>query len=218
MTWPIDKIAICFDALGLTGNNVPSTADDGSPEWTTASIAYEAALPYAIEGHDWKYATIVKVLTPAANVPSDPLFDTAYGKPQDLLHLIWVRINNTPANYQILDNQIVLRSTGVMAGNLPGTVTAKYVYQPTMDRVTPTFAMGLRAFTMSGIYSGLNKQFEYAAAAWKQGENFMAQGRARSDQEAPKRAMFNSRVTAARRIRRPTWPIPTGWGGTGAGS
>lgn len=209
MTFPIDKTAICFDALALTGNNIPAVSDDGSPEWNIASTAYEAALPYAIEGHNWKYATIVKVLTPAVAAPSDPLFDTAYDKPQDLLHLIWVRIDNAPAPYQILDNQIVLLRRGI------GVVTAKYVYQPTMDRVTPTFAMGLRALVMSGVYRGLNKDGEQANALWKQGEMFLQQARTRSDQEAPKRAMFNFAVTRARHTRRPVIPSPPGWGGTG---
>lgn len=207
MSWPIDKLAIIQDACTQTGNNSPNVADDGSEEWDHGSVAYEMALPYAIESRNWKFGTDVRVLTPTGTHPTDPRFDTAYAKPPDCLHLVWVKLNDRPVEYEILDNQIVLNNTGALA------VTAKIVFAPTMDQVTPTFAMALRAFTAAGIYRGLNEDKDAADRAWAMGEHLIQTAATRSDQEQPKRAMFNSRMAASRLIRRP-WPrTPTGWGG-----
>lgn len=209
MTWPVDKLAIIQDACTQTGNNAPNVADDGSEEWDHGSVAYEMALPYAIEARNWKFGTDVRVLTSTGIRPTDPLFDTAYAKPPDCLHLIWVRLADVPVLYQILDNQVVLNNTGAQV------VTCKIVFAPTMDQVTPTFAMALRAFTAAGIYRGLNEDKDAADRAWALGEQLLKNAATRSDQEEPKRAMFNSRMAAARRVRRP-WPqTPGGWGGSG---
>lgn len=223
--WPQDKVSLIQDACALTGNNIPNVADDGSDEWNTASAAYEAALPYAIEGHDWKFATTVATLE-RTGTPADDQFTDAYNKPPDLLHLIWVRLNltgdaqgETPVNYQILDNQIILNASGGTAGDnissTPGVVTCKYVRSPDPTRTTPTFMMAMRAYVMSGLYRGLHEDVGEAARLWAQAEQFLAQARSRSDQEAPKRTIWNSRAAASRRIRRPWPPTPGGWSGTG---
>lgn len=207
--WPIDRLAIIQDACTQTGNNPPTVEEDGSEEWDHGSVAYEMALPYAIEARNWKFGTDVRVLTSTGVKPTDPLFDTAYAKPPDCLHLIWVRLADIPTIYQILDNQIVLNNTGNQV------VTAKIVFAPTIDQVTPTFAMALRAFTASGIYRGLNEDTGSADKAWALGEHMLQTAATRSDQEQPKRAMFNSRMATSRRVRRP-WPqTPAGWGGGG---
>lgn len=195
MTWPCDKISIVNDALALTGNALVTVADDGSDEWNTCSAAYEAALPYCLEGGDWKFATIVAELTRAGD-PTDPKFEDAYNKPAGLLHLIWVKVDDYPIDYQILDNQIVLNSGD-------GTVTVKYVQAPDITNVTPMFAMALRTFVMSGIYRGLHEDNGEANNMWKAGEGFLQLARSRSDMEQPKRAMFVGCLLRARSMRRP---------------
>jgi len=195
--WPVDKLSLLQDALGLTGNNIPSVADDGSEEWDKASIAYEAALPYAIEGRDWKFGTTVATLTASPTAPTDPAFDTAFAKPPDLLHLIWVKLADVPVDYQILANQIVLNRSGTSA------VTAKYVRAPTIDQVTPTFAMALRCFVMSGIYRGLNEDIPSAREMWQMGEAMLAHAATRADQEQGRRSPFISRMATSRRSPRP---------------
>lgn len=203
--WPCDKLSIVQDAATQTGNNPPNVADDGSEEWDHGSVAYELALPYAIENKNWKFGTKVEVLTSTGIAPTDPQFDTAYAKPPDLLHLIWVRLNDLAVEYQVLNNQIVLNNNGGQA------VTAKFVYAPTLDQVTPTFAMALRAFTASGIYRGLNEDAGNADKMWALGEAMLSSAASRADQEQPKRAMFKSRLAMARRARRP-WPqSPNPW-------
>lgn len=207
MTFPVDKLGIINEALALTGNNLVNVEEDGSDEWNTTSAAYEAALPYAIESGDWKFATTVVTLN-RQGTPTDPKFTDAYDKPPGLLHLIWVRLDDQPCSYAILDSQIVLSADS-------GVVTAKYVRAPDTTKVTPMFAMALRTFVISGIYRGLHEDNAEAEKMWKAGEGFLQLARTRSDQEQPKRAMFNSRIVASRRVRRP-WPVtPSGWTGTG---
>ncbi|MCC7047203.1 MAG: hypothetical protein IT562_10860 [Alphaproteobacteria bacterium] len=203
----IDKLGVIIQALSQTGNNIVATEEDGRDEWRIASSAYDMALPYAIEGGDWKFNTAVATLT-RTGTPDDTSFADAYAKPDDLLHLIWVRLSDAQVEYSVLDNQIVLTANG-------GTVTAKYVKAPAIERVTPTFSLALTTFVMSGIYRGLHEDPQQADKMWAQAESILQAARTRADQEAPKRAMFNSRITMSRRVRRPWRPSPSGWGGTG---
>ena len=59
--------------------------------------------------------------------PADSEFDTAFAKPADCVHVIWVRYNqsgatggsNVPILYQILNNQIVVNLFGQQPGVTP---------------------------------------------------------------------------------------------------
>lgn len=196
MVFPVDKLQLIQDACEQTGDYVPQVAEDGSEEWAKGSTAYEMALPYAIEGADWKFGTKIETLTRQGG-SADSDYDDAYAKPTDLLHLIWVRLNDLPlTDYKIVDNKILLTADG-------GVVTIKSVKAPDITAVTPTFAMAMRSFVMSGIYRGLHNDQSQADKMWAAAEGFLRQAAARSDQEQPKRAMFNSRVLQARRTRRP---------------
>jgi hypothetical protein len=212
MSWPLDKLSVVNDALGLTGNSLSTVADDGTDEWTTASIGYEAAITYMIDQHDWKFASNIVTLQPLPTPPLDNQFTAAYAKPADCLHVVWVRLNDLPCVYEIIANQITLGPASINITGLP--VTLKYISQPTPDKVTPTFMMALRSFVMSAIYRGLHEDPIQADRMWQAGEQFLQSARTRSDQEQPKRAFFNSRMTAARSIRRPWRPTPGGWGGS----
>lgn len=214
MTWPLDKLAVINDALGLTGNNLVNVADNGSDEWNTSSLAYEAAITYMIDQHDWKFASMIVPLQPTGTPPLDDKFTMAFVKPPDCLHVVWVRLNDLPCIYEIINNQICLGSPYVDDAGLP--VTLKYIRQPTADQLSPTFVMALRSFVMSGIYRGLHEDAAEAARMWSAGEQFMQSARTRSDQEQPKRAFFNSRMRARRFIRGSWPPTPSGWGGTGS--
>lgn len=222
--WPLDKLAVIDSALSQTGDNLVASADDGSNEWNVASPAYERALAYIMEQHDWSQATLVRTLTPSPTAPSDDRFDTAYPIPNDLVHLIWVRVSDLPCIWQLLNGQIVTNSQGgPPAPNPPQTpavVTIKGVFSTNSDPssvgATPTFVLALTAFVMSGIYRGLHKDAGQAERMWNGAKQILQEARTRHDQQNPKRAMFNSRLVASRRIRRP-WPVtPTGWGGSGS--
>lgn len=214
MVWPLSKLMVCNDALGMTGNSLSVVADDGTDEWTVASIGYEAAITYMIDQHDWKFASNIVTLQPLATPPLDDQFTEAFAKPNDCLHVVWVRLNDLPCIYEIVANQIVLGPANINVTGLP--VTLKYIRQPTPDQVTPTFMMALRAYVMSAIYRGLHEDPIQADKMWMSGEQFLQSARTRSDQEQPKRAMFNSRMRAARSVRRPWPPTPLGWSGTGS--
>lgn len=220
--WPIDKLGIVNSGLSQTGDNLVNVADDGSPEWNVCSPAYERALAYMMESHSWSAATDVRTLQPATNAPDDDQFDTAYGLPPDLVHLIWVRIADLPCVWGLLAGQLVVNSQGGPPVQVPpvtpAVVTIKGVFSTNSDPVfsTPTFVLALQAFVMSGIYRGLHKDVGQAERMWMAGKSLLQDAMTRHDQQMPKRAMFNSRLSASRRIRRP-WPIvPTGWGGTGS--
>lgn len=228
MTWPIDKLALCNEALVLTGNNEVAVADDGSDEWAVASVAYESGMEYMLDNHDWKQLTTVLTLNSTGAAPTDSQFDTAFAKPPDCVHVIWVRVNqsgatggsNQPINYQILHNQVVVNLYGGdTVPATPAVVTMKYVSSNPGGDLGPlmlrTFMTALRQFVMAGIYRGLHEDPAEARKEEQAARMLLQEARTRSDQEQPKRAVFNSRITASRRVRRPFPPTPSGWGGTG---
>lgn len=218
--WPIDKLGIINSGLSQTGDNLVNVADDGSDEWNTCSPAYERALAYMIESHGWSQATDVRTLQPAGNAPDDDQFDTAYNLPADLVHLILVRISDRPCVWGLLNGQLVVNALGgtvATPGITPGVLTIKGIFSTNSDPTfgTPTFVLALQAFVMSGIYRGLHEDTAQAERMWMAGKALLDDAKTRHDQQLPKRAMFNSRITASRRIRRPWPPVPGGWGGTG---
>lgn len=237
MSWPLDKLSLINEALALTGNNLVAVADDGSDEWTACSAAYEAAIEYMLDSHDWKQLTTVATLNSTGVAPTDSEFDTAFAKPPDCIHVIWLRINesggtggsNVACVYQVLTNQIVVNLFDEPPGvpPPPGTptpvVTMKYVSSspPGVGGGGPasymlrTFMTALRAFVVAGIYRGLHEDPAEARAEEQAAMKLLQDARTRSDQEQPKRAIFNSRITASRRVRRPFPPVPTGWTNTG---
>lgn len=220
--WPVDKITLINSALSQTGDNLVTAADDGSDEWNTCSPAYERALAYMIESHSWSQATDVRVLQPAGNAPDDDQFDTAYNLPADLVHLIFVRISDMPCVWGLLNNQLVVNSMGgppppPVGTVTPAVVTIKGVFSANSDPTfaTPTFVVALQSLVMSGIYRGLHEDVAQAERMWMAGKALLEDAKSKHDQQLPKRSMFNSRITASRRIRRPWPPTPGGWGGTG---
>jgi hypothetical protein len=240
--YPQDKLSLISEACALTGNNIPAAADDGSDEWTCCSAAYEAGMEYMLDSHDWKQLTTVVTLNATGIAPTDSQFDSAFAKPPDCIHVIWVRINesggtggsNLPIVYQVLSNQIVANLFNQPPGvpPPPGTpipiVTMKYVssnipipggQNPSQGDLGPfmlrTFMTALRSFVLAGIYRGLHDDPTEARAEEQAAMALLQQARTRSDQEQPKRAVFNQRITASRRVRRPFPPTPSGWGGTG---
>lgn len=236
--WPVGKLDLINRALTACGDFTCNVADDGSDEWNVASPTYQDALAYMIEQHGWRFTTVSSlVLQPAANVPADPMYDTAYNLPADLVHLIWVRVADIPASprqtgYDIAmgpptglgapPRQIYVNAQGgpppPPAGTVtPSTVTISYVSQSAADPImaTPTFVRALTAFVMSGIYRGLHEDQAEGDKLAAMAEGILAEAKSRHDQEKPKRAFWNSRLFAARSVRRP-WPrSPRPWGGTG---
>lgn len=202
-----DKIGIINDCLGLTGNRLCAAADDGSDEWNVASIAYEAAVGWLIEAHSWNFGTSIVTANRVGDSP-DNQYDDAYAKPNGTFRIVWVRLNDAPVDYKIVGGQILLSANG-------GVVTVKIVQQPTPDSWPPFFLQALRASVMEGIYRGLNEDIGSADKQASNAQAWLSMARTTTDQDQPKRSLFNSRLRTTRRVRRPWSSSPRDWGGGG---
>jgi hypothetical protein len=221
--WPLQKIDLINSALSQTGDNLVATADDGSDEWNVCSPAYERALAAVTEAHPWGWAVDTRQEQPAANAPDDRAYQLAYNIPSDLVHLVLVEVDQRPCLWDLQNNQIYVKASGygwtwngttlVNAGP-PGYVTIKGIFAENSDSTfgTPTVILSLQAFVMSGIYRGLHEDTSEADKMMALGNQLLESAKSRHDMQKPKRAMFNSRITASRRIRRPWPPVPGGWG------
>jgi hypothetical protein len=188
MQWPVDKLTLVNSALAVTGNNLVNVADDGSDEWNVCSPAYERGLALMMEDHGWGFATVVNPnLTASPTAPANTQWDTAYTLPSDLLHLIWVRINQAVTDlgsqtpYDIENGKLVLNARGgpppPTTTVTPSTVSIKYVsttYAAPDAGATPLFIVALQAFVMSGIYRGLHEDTAEADKMWQAGETLFA--------------------------------------------
>lgn len=237
-SFPLDKLAVINSALSATGDNQISVADDGSDEWMTASPAYERGLGYAAESHSWGFAKLVVTLQPSPTPPQDTTWDTAYPIPSDCVHIIWIKINqdtedapslttSTLTLYDIMGTPsgpvVVVNAQGgpppPLTPQVPAQVTLCYISNSGAlcgaQNGTPTLILALQSFTMSGIYRGLHEDTAEADKMWMAGEKMLQMARTRYDQQKPKRAFFNSRMAAVRRIRRPFPPVGIdSWGGS----
>ena len=236
--WPLDKLAVINSVLTLTGDNTVAAADDGSEEWNVGSQAYDTAIAYMSESHGWGYATQVVTLQPSPIAPQDVAWDTAFPLPNDVVHIIWLKIQEqtndspntavpSPVLYDIMGSKngpiIVCNAQGgpppPSPPVTPAAVTMKYVSNQgaltDSTNGTPTFILSLKTFTMAGIYRGLHEDTAEADKVWQGAERFLQMARTRYDQQKPKRQFWNSRITASRRIRRPWPPIGIdGWSGS----
>lgn len=231
--WPVSKISLINRALATTGNNLVSVLEDGSDEYNVCSPAYEDGLACLIEEANWGFCTKVAALTASPTPPADTAWDTAYVLPADLVHIVWIKINqNTSDPVGGLLNQLTLWD--ILAGQLvvnaqggppppdppvtPAIITMKYASSDNADPTagTPLFVRALTLFVMAGIYRGLHGDREEGAKMFAAADAIAQRARSRYDMQKPKRQLWNSRITASRRVRRP-WP-PVGnnsWGGGG---
>lgn len=224
MSWPMSKLDLINAALLGSANNPVNVADDGSDEWAVASSAYEFWIEYLYDQHNWKEITKIATLNPLSSAPQDTQFDTAYAKPQDCIHIIWLRLSDLPVVYRITGNHIEMNAAGgpnAPTTTTPGVVTMKYVSSDpqgnnsdAFSQMQRSFAICLTLFVKAQLYEAA-EYYDVAKQWFAMAEKELAQARARSDQDEPKRAMWNSRWTASRRVRRPFPPVPSGWGGSG---
>jgi hypothetical protein len=237
--WPLAKLDVIQSALSVAGDNVPSTANDGSDEWSVASPAYERWLAYMMATHSWGYATQTVVLNPSPTPPQDTDFDTAYPLPSDCIHVIWLKINENSPNSSNVPTLTLWKIAGTPTGPVivlnaqggppppnppvvPAQITLYYISNAgalcDVTNGSPIFVMALEQFVLGGIYQGLHEDVATANVEYKAARELLQEARSRYDQQKPKRQFFNSRIGAARRIRRP-WPqIGINNWGSGSGS
>lgn len=227
MTYPMAKIDLVNTALALCGDELCAVSDDGSAEWNTASAAYEMAIEWMLEAKasSWKFGSTVQVLQPTGILPQDTWFDTAYARPADMIHLLWVRYGDLPISYRIVNNQIYVRLFSGVPATVPNPppvlmpLTAKYLSSNAgVTATSRMFMTALIAFVRAGIYGGLHEDGALEAQWAKAARSLTEEAAAVSAQEEPKRAVFNHRITARRRIRGPWRANTDQWGGTGGPS
>lgn len=232
--WPVGKLDLCNSAFVLTGCDPVAVLDDGSDRWEVASAAYEDGLAVLCEEANWGFITKVATLTPSPTAPADTAWDTAYLLPADLIHIVWVRVNQATnpisntlgrlALYDILKGQLVVNAQGgpppPSTPQPPRIVTMKYASMDNADPVngTPLFVRALKLYVMSGLYRGLIGDLGEGDKTFAAAEVIARRARTRYDQQKPKRQLWNSRISAARRMRHPCPPVGNNsWGGTGGG-
>jgi hypothetical protein len=233
--WPVDKLTLINRALVQTGDDPLTVLDDGSDRFIAASAGYEDGLAVLMEESNWGFATLVVQLPPLPTPPANNAWDTQYNLPGDLLHIVWVRVNqNTtdpttsvlsqPTLWDIEAGKLVINAQGGPPPPSPPLTPAiaflKYVSttfgDPATPGTTPLFVRALTAYTMAGLYRSRGDVAE-AKESTQAAMVFSQQARTRYDQQKPKRQFRNSRILAARRVRHP-WP-PVGldnWTGTGS--
>lgn len=214
--WPIGKIEAINSALAQTGENLVSVADDGSVEWGVCSPAYERALAVVTESHPWSWETNWQTLQPAPNAPTDDRYDTAYVLPDNLVHLILVRVNDRKCIWDLVNGQLWVNAQGGPPPPTPPAtpfpVIIKGIFSTNSDLVnaTPTVVLAIERFVMSAIYRGIRKDPAEAGRMMAEANQILQNAKSRHDMQKPKRAMFISRTRRARYTRRPDWPIPSG--------
>jgi hypothetical protein len=240
--FPVDKLTTINAALLATGNNSVNVADDGSDEWNVCSPAYETAIGYIINSHSWGFDSLVVTLNASATAPADTDFDTAYPLPSDLVQLIWVKLNENTGNPNLTTSQMTtydiqanpaggppLLLVNAQGGPpppitpvTPAICTIKYISNSgalsDSTNGSPIMIAALQRFVIAGIYRGLHEDPAEAIREEQAARMILQEARTRYDQQKPKRAFFNSRMAASRRIRRPWPPIGTGSWGSGSGS
>jgi len=189
-----DKLSLINSALKRTSNNPVDFEGDDSLEWLVMDDAYETELPLLIERRDWGFASTMAAMTRVGE-SDDPRFADAYAKPVGCLHLKSVMIHDAPAVYDVIDNKV-----HCTAGSC--APMARFIRVPSADQWPPTFLETLRLKLMAHAYRGLNEDTGEADRADAKAEAMLGEAATRTGQEKPPKAMVNSKLRAARRIRR----------------
>ena len=187
------KLGILNTCLGLTGNSLVNTEEDGSDEWTVASLAYEAGVSYLLGEHDWKFQTDIATLQRIGDADDDH-YDDIYRKPQDCLGLVWVKQADYSLDWKIVGDAIYLTRW-----NETDAVKAKVVLRGDPSTWPSHFVQALNSLVRAGIYRGLNEDINEAKAEEAAAEAYLAKARTRTDREDKPRPAFRSRMLARRR-------------------
>lgn len=188
-----DKLSIVNTCLGLTGNTLVNTEEDGSSEWIVASLAYEGAVAYLLASHEWKFETEIATLARKGDSDEDRYRDV-YAKPVGCLGLVWVKQQGCSLDWKIIGNQVY--TTRTLDAE---PVKAKVVLRGDPSLWNPMFVQALYCLVRAGIYRGLNEDPAEAKAEEATAQGYLAQARSRTDREDRPRPVFRSRMLARRR-------------------
>lgn len=197
-----DKLSLINSALIRTSNNPIDFEGDDSPEWLVMDDAYETELPLLIERRDWGFASLMASMA-RIGASEDSRFADVFAKPVGCLHLKSVTINDVPAVYDIIDNKVHCTAGAYVP-------TARFIRIPSADQWPPTFLETLRLKLMARAYRGLNEDTGEAERVDMKAEAMLGEAATRTGQEKPPKAMLNSKLRAARRIRRGGYAVSSG--------
>lgn len=191
----VGKFSLIVDALQACGENVPASADDGSPEWNTCSSAYGKGLNRLLVDHNWKFAKVIETVEDRTD-PDDPNWEDGYTRPGNLTHIIKVMDTdgNAITEYAIVGDQIYV--------NEDSGILVEGVEDKSPDEWHGFFVDVMMHFLYAGIYRGLKKSPQEARAEENAAEKLLMRARARTDGEEPVSARHVSGLKAARSVRR----------------
>lgn len=170
-----------------------NTEEDGSPEWTVGSAAYEASVSYLLGSHDWKFETTIATLQRVGDGDDDYYADI-YAKPVNTLGLSWVKQGGYGLDWKIIGNRIYTTRL-----NSSDALKAKVVLRGDPSGWNPLFVQALHAGVKGGLYTGLNEDTSEGARQEALMQSYLAQARTRTDREDKPRPAFRSRMLARRR-------------------
>jgi hypothetical protein len=210
-----DELSIINDALMDCGYDPVTVAGgDNSAAWLAGKRAYDRYLPVLMARHDWKFRTRLTTLSRQGTSTFPGLTDI-YQKPADCLHIMacWdvavaeqatalpqyyvreFRITTPKFDFKLIGDQV--HCIG------PDGVGCLYLPWPSSDADMPAlFREALVQGCIAILQRGLNDDREKAVDAFKMGEMMLQEGRTRSDNQEPRRAIFSQRMQQVRRTRR----------------
>lgn len=195
-----DRLSIINDALSNTGNNLVQVEFEDSDEWDVAKRAYDRFLPQLLEAHPWNFATTTEVISklPAADNPSQRFkageSGFAYAIPGGCLWLESVSRTGVAIDFEIVDDKIC-----TSFDSTSGALYAKFVRQPSVDKMSNLFWEALRKLVESGCLRGLNEENAEAGRREQEGWQVLRIAATRADQQQPRRNPRVSRMLARRR-------------------
>lgn len=197
----MSRLSIIRECLTITGNNLYGSVDDGSPEWVSGTAAYDTAVEWALDEHDWGFGKRIDEVEADVDAddefeaPDDPAYTYRHSRPTEALHIIRVMSEGgqTLTDYRIVGNKIYAHED---------TVLVEYVEEPDPDDWPGLFVRVVRHQTMAGIYRSLNKDTKAADAEERKAEAYLSKARPRADLQEPGKTRFVSSLASARRTRR----------------
>ena len=100
------KFDVCSYALTLAGGTRSITSFDGDDKASqSASILYEPTVEALLAERPWTFARQTQQLRPSTEVPDDK-WDAIYPLPPTYLLMRSVRINDTPIEWDVLNNAV----------------------------------------------------------------------------------------------------------------
>lgn len=196
------RLSIIRDCLTLTGNNQYGSVDDDSPEWRAGTAAYDTAVEWALDEHDWGFGKAIEAVDDPETADGvtdsqDANFEYAYRKPDGCLHIITVLDSegaSLSGDWRLMGNYIL--------ANVSDGVKVEMVEEPDPDDWPGLFVRVIRHQTMAGMYRSLNKDTAGARFEERKAEDVLAKARSRVDVQEPGKVRFVSMLGSARRTRR----------------